>query len=208
MKRTIVAVLIGFACFGCALTPKPVLRAGDMAMDGMNILEQNFIAVVNGYVDKTNEAYTQGLMTWFNGQIAALTDAEGKVDIVSYNRLTASLAQRIAQNRALLEVESEMILTRIAQQFAIVRNLQYLVNEYNVATGIPPETMELLIETTIEILDSIAEVRASQQSSTSSGVLSQIDWVSVIERIGRDEYASILAEVRDAIALTNEGENE
>lgn len=203
MKRTIVAVLIGFTCFGCALTPKSVLRSGDMAVDGIDVIQQNVFAVIDGYVDKTNEAYTQGLMAWFNQQVAQLTDSEGRVDISSYNRLAASLAQRMAQNRQLLEAESEVIMVKLAQQFAIVRNFQYLVNEYNLAAGIPPETMEALISATIGILDDIAAARAAKEpASTSGSSVSQIDWAAMIERIGRAEYANILESLRTVVSTT------
>ena len=186
--------IIGTLCLlllsaGCALTPEAITRGNKMVIETIDTLEQNVINVVEGYNEKLKEAYAQGLMRWFEIEKSKRVDAEGKIIVVQYEQLMANMAIRQAQNKVWLASEKANILASFEKMFAVARHLEELQLRYNQAYGIPPETLESLINNTIELAEAIAAAEAADPQAAATA--QEPDWEGIIDMIGRRAYTEI-----------------
>lgn len=201
MKLSMV-VFVACVLPGCAgLTPAPVIEAGEMTGQGLQVIHSNFENVVEGYDAKLREAYRQGLMAAFNTSKQGLVDADGKVNLQQYEMLAAQLAAKMDANEAWLDNEKSQVLLKMGLQFATVDVLNAKVTEYNKAAGVPPESVDQLLQATQDIAQTMMEQRQAHEQ----GGQPDVDFADIITQIGRDAYQQYLAQ-RAQPGAANNGE--
>ena len=198
IRYVVCSVLLVALAAGCATTPDPVLTAGAFSEVVGETIESNFKAIMDGTFEKLEAAYTQGLQAAYSMRLAELTDAEGKIPLGVQTQLQAELAGQIEANRERLDREKTAVMDPMLLQFAIKSQLDRLLNAYNKAKGIPPESVQAFIDevtTMAQMAKTAIEARGLQDQVQDSDGLT--DWGALLRLIEERAFSAVSGNIGD-----------
>lgn len=188
------AVFVG----GCATAPDNVLEAGVMVEQAGEVYDENVLAVVDGYAEKLQAAYTQGLNAVYALRARDLSDPEGNISIDVQETLQRELAEQIEVNGKLVDAERVEVLDKLSLQAAVVRQFTRLLNEYNKATGVPPESIQGFIDeiaTSAQTLEAAIEARGLLDQV--QGETGATDWGAILRLIEERAFEAATGKLGD-----------
>lgn len=168
MKKLLCVTTIVVLCSGCAhflRAPEPIREANTLQTDSLKDLADDVRVVLERNKLEIKRVMRQGFSVQLKAAEKQLVGSDGRVNLDDYKKVLSATSDQIAENDAFYDDKFTEAIAKLDLQFAVLAHLNEVQAAYTNANGVPPESLQALMDAAISSFKQIQDARAEREAN-------------------------------------------